>query len=235
MRLFPTDLVNQGSDLWWDLRRSIVTGSDFDRVLSPIKYKTGAQAKLLADLCGDVAHPADFAPGWVTERLNKPPNLAVENGVAREAESRAWVAMEKECHVAEIGFCLHDSGLFGCSPDGILIADSGCMDAALELKNPMAATHAGYLLRGELPPCYRCQVHGHLIVTGLARCTFCSYCPGMAPLLIDVVRDDFTDRLEKELHAFCGRYLAALDKLGLRKRWEFLRQNTLAHFPPETP
>ncbi len=237
MRIITPDQANQGSPLWWDLRRGIPTTSRFDSILTPVQAKPSAgQKAYIAELCADVAHPADQAPHWLTERLNRPPNLAIEEGIRREGESRAWLAMERTCHIEQVGFCLADSGLFGCSPDGLIVADSGCLDAALELKNPTAETQAGYLLDGRLPPEYRCQVHGHLIVTGLRACVFCSYHHSFPDkLVVEITRDDFTARLEKELHAFCLRYLAALDKLGLRKRWEFLRQNTLAHFPSETP
>ncbi len=235
MRIITPDQANQGSPLWWDLRRGIVTGSRFPSILTPVTGKPSTSQKaLIAALCGEVSDPANNAPGWCTERFNKPPNLAIEEGVRREAESRAWLAMERTCHIEQVGFCLADNGLYGCSPDGLIVADSGCLDAALELKNPMAETQAGYLLDGRLPPEYRCQVHGHLIVTGLRACVFCSYHHDFPDkLVIEITRDDFTARLEEELDAFCARYLAALDRLGLRKRWEFLRQNCLAHFPPE--
>ncbi len=233
MRVFGTDQITQGSPEWWEARRGIPTGSGFDRILTPKTLKPSAQQEdYIAELAADVAN---MNPHWFTDRMTKPPNRAVENGVAREGESRAWLAMERECFPQPVGFCLHDSGLFGCSPDALIVGDAGTLDGALELKNPMLHTHAKYLLAGGLPTEYRCQVHGHLIVTGLARCTFLSYCPGLEPLLIDVMRDDFTDRLEDELDTFCGRYLAALDRLGLRERFEFIRKNVLAHFPEPAP
>ncbi len=236
MRVITPDQANQGSPLWWDLRRGIPTDSGFDRILSPIKLKTGSQDGYIAELCAQVSHPADSAPGWNTERYNKPPNLAIEEGTRREGESRAWLAMERCCHIEQVGFILHRSGLWGGSPDGIIVADSGCLDAALELKNPQAETQAGYLLKGKLPDCYKCQCHGHLITCELPKCVFLSYHHDFPDkLVVEVVRDGFTDRLEEEVIAFCRKYLDALTRLGLLKRWEFLRQNCLAHFPTETP
>ncbi len=236
MRVFTADICNQGSPQWWDCRRAIPTGSVFDQILTPVQGKPSTSQKgLIARLCAEVSHPADHAPHWLTERANRPPNLAIEEGTRREGESRAWLAMERCCHVEQVGFCLADNGLYGCSPDGLIVADSGCLDGALEMKNPTAETQAGYLLDGRLPPEYRCQAHGHLIVTGLAKCVFLSYHHDFPDkLVVEITRDEFTDRLEAELHAFCKRYLDALTRLGLLKRWEFLRHNTLSHFQ-ETP
>ncbi len=230
--MITPDQANQGSSEWWDLRRGIPTGSCFDSILTPVQCRPSTSQKgLIARLCAEVSHPADTAPHWLTERLNKPPNLAIEEGVRREGESRAWLAMERCCHVEQVGFCLSDDGLYGCSPDGLIIADSGCLDGVAELKNPTAETQAGYLLDGRLPDCYKCQVHGHLIVTGLSKCVFLSYHHDFPDkLVVEVTRDEFTNRLEEELHVFCRKYLDALTRLGLLKRWEFLRQNTLSHF-----
>lgn len=235
MRIFPASQMNQGSPEWWDIRRGIPTVSEFDRILSPKRFKTGAQAKFLADLCADVGHPAERAPGWLTDRLNKPPNGAVEEGVRREAESRSWLAMERECFVEQVGFVLDDGGMWGGSPDGLIVGDAGTLDGALELKNPQLNTQALRLMTGELPREYVNQCHGHLIVTGLSKCTFLSYCPPLDPLLIDVAADDFTARLREALEAFTKRYLDTLTRLKLLSRFEQQRQSILAHFPEEAP
>jgi hypothetical protein len=231
-RIFTAREVNQGSPWWWELRRGIVTASNFDKVLTPVTMKPSASQKaLIAELCADVA---DQRPNWFSEKANKPPNHAIEEGIRREQESRDWIAYARGVEVVQVGFVLHDNGLWGCSPDGLLLADSGCLDGTLECKNPQADTQAGYLLDGRLPADYRCQCHGHLIVTDLGRCTFLSYHHDFErKLVVDVTRDEFTDKLALELALFTSRYLDALDNLGLRRRFEEQRQSCLAHFPQE--
>ncbi len=231
MRIFSQEECPQGSPTWWELRRGIPTASSFDRIITAKKMLASEQQEgLIAELTGDVAN---MSPHWFTERYSKPPNKAVEDGVARESESRKWLEFEQDCTVMQVGFCLHDSGMYGCSPDGILVADTGCMRGTLELKNPMLHTQTAYVLSGALPSEYRAQVAGHLIVTGLASCTFLSYCPPLPPLLIEVRADEFALRLKEELEKFAARYLAALEKLGLLERFRDIRRSVLEHHPEE--
>ena len=235
MRIFPASQIQQTSPDWWDIRRGIPTASEFDRILSPKKLKTGGQVRYLADLLADVAFEDRPGVHYWSERLTKPPNTAVKNGVKREAESRAWLAMERECHVELVGFVLDDSGMYGCSPDGLIISDSGCLDGTLECKNPQPNTQARRLISGDLPSEYVNQCHGHLIVTGLARCTFLSYCPPFDPLLLDVRATEYTCRLKEELQLFVKKYLDALTKLRLLARFEQQRKSVLAHFEESRP
>jgi hypothetical protein len=235
MRIFPASLVNQGSDLWWELRRGIPTSSSFDRILTPKTEKPSAsQEKYIAELAGDVAN---LNPNWFTERMNRPPNPAVEEGIRREAESRRWLEFDRDCTVQQVGFCLHDNGLWGCSPDGLLITDTGALDATLELKNPQLETQAQYILdgNGQVPSEYRCQCHGHLIVTGLSTCVFLSFCPGLDPVMQEVHADKFTDKLREALDGFTKKYLDALTRLKLLARWEQQRKSILDHLPEESP
>jgi hypothetical protein len=188
-------------------------------------------AAYLAELAAQVALEDGHYMHWVTERMNKPPNHAIAEGVRREAESRAWLAMERDVTIIQVGFCLSDCGMYGCSPDGILVADSGCMDGTLEAKNPTLETHVGRLEYGGLPSDYKCQCHGHLVVCELPRCTWLSYCPPLDPLVVDVFPDDFTRRLKTAVGEFVSRYLELLDRLKLRNRFNDIRQSVLSHFP----
>ncbi len=113
----------------------------------------------------------------------------------------------------QVGGILHDNGLFWCSPDGLIVSDSGVMTGTLELKNPTLHTQAKYVLAGELPPEYRAQTSGHMIVSGLPACTFLSYAPGLPPLLVDVVPDEFTVRLKEALDEFADLYDKVLKRL----------------------
>lgn len=142
-------------------------------------------------------------------------NIDVRRGNALEPEARFFYEERTGYKVDQPGYCQHDAGGFGCSPDGMVFkgkASDALIDInpdgsikisyvshGLEIKCPMPETHMAYLLAGTLPHEYKHQVHGSMAVTGLDRWDFLSYCPGEAPLLLTVKRDEFTDRLERGL------------------------------------
>lgn len=142
-------------------------------------------------------------------------NIAVRRGNMLEPEARFFYEEKTGFKVDQPGYIQHDAGGFGCSPDGMVFkgkASDALIDInpdgsikisyvshGLEIKCPMPETHMAYLLAGTLPHEYKHQVHGSMAVTGLDRWDFLSYCPGEAPLLLTVKRDEFTDRLERGL------------------------------------
>ncbi len=228
-RIFTADQVNQGSAEWWELRRGIPTSSGFDRILTAKQMKPSAQQKgYAAELAADVANQD---PHWFTERSNRPPNKAVADGIAREAESRDRLRFDSGWAIQQIGFALHENGLWGCSPDGLLISPDGELAGTLELKNPQLDTQAMYLLDGDLPSEYRAQCQGHIIVTDAPMCLFFSYHPDLDPLPVEVYPDEFGAALHDALESFTAMYLGVLDKLKLRNRFEDQRASILAHFP----
>lgn len=135
----------------------------------------------------------------------------MEQGMKLEAESRCAYELEfAPAPVTEAGFVLHDSGLFGGSPDALVGDVGGC-----EIKCPLLATHVGYVRAGVLPDAYKNQCHGYLIVTGRKWWDFFSYARGAEPFYLRVERDDFSEKLEAELYAFCARYNAERAKFNL--------------------
>lgn len=195
----------QRSDAWFAARRGIPTASRFDMVLTP---KTGnpsaSQAKLINELIAESVLPAE-------EGVILPITDEMEYGMKLEAEARCAYELEHTSgNVKEVGFVLHDSGLFGGSPDAF-VGDVG----GVEIKCPAAKTHIGYVRDGELPDDYKCQVHGHLIITGRPWWDFWSYCRHFDPFLVRVERDEFTAKLEAELFAFCARYNEQRVRFGL--------------------
>lgn len=202
-----TLLMPQRSQEWFDARRGIPTCSRFDSILTP---KTGkpaaAQETLINQLIAEsIAPPVEgfIKPAYVSEEM--------EQGMKLEAEARCAYELEfAPAPVTEAGFVLHDSGLFGGSPDALVGDVGGC-----EIKCPLLATHIGYVRAGVLPDAYKAQVHGYLIVTGREWWAFFSYARGAEPLHLIVKRDDFTAKLEAELLAFCARYNAERAKFNL--------------------
>lgn len=183
--------LEQGSPEWQAVRLGIPTASCFDRIVTPAKGELSKQAgtyrnELLAEWLSGM--PGDsFSNDW-TERGNE-----------LEAEARAYYAFHSDTEVSQVGFVYADEArMVGCSPDG-LVSDDGI----LEFKCPKPSTHIGYLLDGKLPTTYRAQVQGGLMVTGREWCDFCSYAPGLPPLIVRVNRDaDFIAKLRAALSSF---------------------------------
>jgi hypothetical protein len=125
-------------------------------------------------------------------------NIPVKYGKELEPYARQYYARKTGFEVEEVGFIEHDSGGFGCSPDG-LCKDLFGYSHGVEIKCPIPETHLAWLHAGTLPDEHKLQVHACMAVTGLNRWDFLSYCPGDAPLLITVLRDEFTDQLEAGL------------------------------------
>lgn len=198
---------------WWQTRRGVPTASQFDRILTPKTLKpSGAQKSYICDL---IAETADLRPNWFTDR---PMNAAQRHGLETEDEARRFYAatsglIDKGEDVRMVGFVYHEELRVGCSPDG-LVGEDG----VLELKCVQLATQASYVLDPEeLYMDYRCQCHGHLIVTGRRWVDLVSYAPGQKPLCIRVEPDDFTLKLQDELRAFNKKYDDALHRCGVKR------------------
>lgn len=188
--------VPQYSAEWWTLRSGLPTASEFDKILTPVKrQKSSCQSDYIRTLIDELNNP-DMPFG----REGRPMTAAMAHGTNCEPEARAFYAFISSEAVREVGFVEHDSGMFGCSPDG-LVKGKG-----LELKCPQGNTQMKYLDSEELPSEYKCQVHGCMIVTGCKSWDFLSYAENYDPVLITVERDDFTDALEEELGRFLLEY-----------------------------
>ena len=189
-------------DVWWESRRGVPSTSDFGNIITP-KNETFASASY-AFACKLIAETFDGNYGPQSEFQT----AAMRNGHIMEPESRNYYEFHRDCEVERVGFILTDDGRFGCSPDA-LVSDDG----VLELKNPTAAVHVGYLLEGGLPAAYKPQVHGQLIVTGRKWVDFLSYYPGLPKLLVRVEPDGFTDKLRACMEQFWTLYQDLLAKV----------------------
>lgn len=201
----------QGSDSWWEARRGRPTCSSFDRILTPATAKpSGAQDGFIDEL---VAECIQFNPKFFTERgilrTKRADSPEMAHGREQEDEARQAFANHTGLSVETVGFCESDCGRWGGSPD-LLVVGGG---QGGELKCPQPATHVGYLRSGELPREYKCQVHGHLILSGYPVWSFFSWCPPLPPLHVEVRPDEFTQKLRDELERFLTKLDEAKKKL----------------------
>ena len=196
----------QRSREWFEARRGLPTASRFDKILTPATGKPSGQADgLINELIAESVLPPDegLVPRFVSPEM--------EEGMKLEAEARCAYELEfAKGPVTEVGFGIHDSGLFGGSPDALVGKDGG-----VEIKAPMAKTHIGYVRDGVLPDAYKLQVHGYMVVTGRTYWDFFSYSRHFPAFHIRVERDAFTEKLQGELFAFCARYNAERAKFNL--------------------
>ena len=162
-------------------------------------------------------------------------NIPVKYGKLLEPHAREYYRQATGYDVEEVGFIEHDSGGFGCSPDGLAFngrASDALIDLnpdgtikiqyishGIEIKCPLPETHLAWLLAGTLPECHKLQVHMGMAVTGLDRWEFLSYCPGDAPLLVTVERDETTEKLE------AGLKILVQEKAKIKARLAMLWRN----------
>lgn len=180
----------QRSDEWHDLRRGVLTASNFGPwLLAKGKVADGAREKAICKLI------SERAKCWQNPNFE---NAAMQRGT--EMEPQAVDAFEAAIgnKLVQVGFCQSNYGWFGCSPDGLLEGES----IGFEGKVPVPSTHIEYRRAGILPDSYLYQVHGCMAVTGAEAWWFQSWSPGLASLRILVERDAFTDSLRDALIRF---------------------------------
>ncbi len=187
----------QRSAPWFAARRGIPTASRFNMILTPARGDPSTQqAKLIDELLAESLCPVEEAlPEYVSAEM--------EMGMRLEAEGRCAFEFEfaNGQPVRDVGFILSDCARFGGSPDSLVGEDGG-----LELKCPQPATHIGYLRAGALPADYKLQLHGYMIVTGRKWWSFMSYARHLPRFHLRIERDDFTEKLARELAAFAEKY-----------------------------
>ena len=161
---------------WHTLRTGIITASSFDKIVTPKGKLSEQHKKHLIVLVTE---------WWLGCQLDTPETNYMEIGTDREPESVASYEFETGRETSEIGFVSSDDGMIGCSPDR-LVGESGI----LELKNPAAQTHMGYLLSRAIEDEYKPQLQGNLYVCQRDWIDVQSYYPALPSVIIRVVRDE---------------------------------------------
>lgn len=170
---------------------------------SLLKATEDARITALAKLIGSLS-ACEVPDEWQIDPEGPAPKSRqawlIWNGMVKEPEAVARFEEDTGLEIEEVGFCEHHSGMSGCSPDGLIVGEN----VGFEGKVPHPDTHAKYLLRNELPPEYRDQVHGSMAVTGADAWWFQSYCPGAIKEVfrIKVERDEYTEAMETGLQEF---------------------------------
>ncbi len=184
----------QGTLEWTKLHFGIPTASGLDNLLTPeFELRKGEL-------------PKTYVYKKVAEKLQGRPlidlsasSFMLEQGMIIEEEARPWYALEYDKKVKQVGFITTDDGRFGCSPDGLVLANPGLIsdifdgtgyEGGIEIKSPAAHTHVKYLVNGALPKEYACQVIGSMFATGFHKWIFVSYRRGFPALVLEIQRDE---------------------------------------------
>lgn len=180
----------QGDAAWHAARLGVPTASQFGKILTPTG-KPSAQAE-------------DYMHALIAERLLGVPAGPdatdwMERGSQMEPNAVSYYELQRDVSTRKVGFCLADSGRYGCSPDR-LVGEAG----GVEIKCPSAAVHIGYLL-DDLPAKFKPQVQGCLWITGREWWDLLSFNPDLPPALIRMGRDkEYIRNLEAVVTAFCS-------------------------------
>jgi predicted phage-related endonuclease len=196
---------DQRSPEWFSARCGIPTTSSFDNIFTPTGDPT---KKDRSDRYKNMLLAEWLAGGAVQTYQSK----WMERGAELEEAAKGDYEFIQDQEITEVGFCLHESGDFGCSPDG-LIGEDGLV----EIKVPAPHTHISYLLADKFPAQYIPQVQGQLLVTGRKWCDFVSWNPGLDTFVIRVERDelyiaDLRVALTKFIEKVCQDKIKLIDK-----------------------
>lgn len=196
-----TDIV-QGSPEWHEARRGKATGSNASDIITPAKGELSKSVKkYIAEIIAESWYMESDIPEFET--------LAMKRGKELEPIARAAFCAETGHKIKEVGLIIGDNNVCACSPDGLIVGSNGEYIGGLEIKCPLKATHAEYVLDGGLPDTYKTQVHWSLAVTGLSRWEFWSFHPKFKPLHVVVEPDDYTRKVAAAMDQFAAMFREA--------------------------
>jgi len=191
----------QRSDEWYTARLGSPGASSMKKIIT----SKGAISKTREDYLYELA--AEKVRRKADESFQ---SKAMEEGVTREDEARSFFELTHNVEIQEVAMVYKDERkLWHISPDGLIGEDEG-----FEVKNPLAKTHAKYLIKGTLPSDYFVQVQSSLFTSERKYWWFPSYVDGMIPFEIRVERNEpFIAMLSKALEDFCRDLNELAEKL----------------------
>lgn len=215
-------MMEQRTPQWHAIRAEKITASEAGAWLAKCTTATAkkARAKAICKILGQrtgIKVPDDWQIDADGPEPTSKTAWAIWRGINLEEDAMKAFNEATGEQMQTVGFCTHNSGVAGCSPDGLsLDAPEG-----FEGKCPLPDTHCRYVLDDKLPDEYRDQVHFSMAVTGASAWWFQSYCPGLPSLRVRVLRDDYTAQIEAGIHEFKKELDAANAKMSAAYLREF--------------
>lgn len=163
--------LEQGTDLWLETRRGLITASEMSLLLTPT-MKTADNDKVRAHVWELLAQriTGHIEPRYINDDMMR----GIESEpIAREIYAEQ-IAVDYE--VEQVGFITNDEFGFtiGYSPDA-LVGEPGLW----ECKAPRQKTQIETIVSGEIPAGHILQVQTGLLVSGRSWIDFSSYHGGM--------------------------------------------------------
>jgi hypothetical protein len=177
----------QGTPEWREARRGVLSASSFHKLITSAGKPSSQAQGLISEVI--LGKYYDKYPDIVT-------TPAMQHGIDLEPEARNCFEFMHDAEVKETGFILHDSGKYGCSPDGLIGDDSG-----LEIKCPTDSVMLGYERNPKtLVSKYIQQVTGCMMVTNRKSWYLFAYSELIAPVCIKINLDEeYAGLLETEI------------------------------------
>ena len=174
----------QGSEEWFASRVGKITASRLGDIMKKTRY-------------GESTYKAKVRLELAIERITGKSassvvmNQAMRDGVEREPDARKLFEAVTGKEVAEVGSFDHPTIVnTSASPDGLIRGENSC----LEIKCPLATTHAKNLMSDTMPKNYIYQVQHQIQCTESDFAYFASYHPDFPKDLrlkiVKVERDD---------------------------------------------
>jgi YqaJ-like viral recombinase domain len=196
--------VEQRSDTWLELRRGLMTASNFAKVMA--NGKDGTDSKTRQDYMEKLA--GEIVTGQVAESFR---SEAMERGGRMEPEARAWYERTRLCDLTQIGFVRRtvrvQSGIeiaefvIGCSPDSQVSSRKG-----LEIKSVAPHLLGPIKDRGAagFPTGHRAQIHGTMLCCDWDEMDLLLFYTGWPkPPVFTIERDEpYIGNMKTELEKF---------------------------------
>lgn len=211
--IYSAEEIPQGSPDWFAIRAGIPTCSEFHKVMAKVGPRGGTshkeyveRAKYMRTLAGEIITGEPHESEWKGNRHT-------ERGHEREDEARSLYALMHDVEPFRVGFIRN--GNCGGSPDSLIGDDGG-----LEIKDCLPHIQIERLQSGVLPPEYKWQVIGLLLVSEREWWDFMSHCRGLPPFEIRTYRKDVEAEL-KELREAIDRFVEELHALvdWIQRMW----------------
>ena len=186
----------QRSPEWYAIRKGKATASQMSNIITPTGRASSSSLGFMRKLARECVID-DPSPGF--------DSFDMKWGREHEDEARVEFKRITTLHMDEVGFITNDKlKHVGISPDGWM----PLINEGWEVKCPKVDTHVKYLMSGDLPSEYKLQVHSSIVVAEADSWHFMSYFPGLKPFIIEVERDEFTDKVEAALIKFNDEFQA---------------------------
>jgi putative phage-type endonuclease len=180
----------QGSDAWFKARLGKISGSRLGDVMRKTKWGESTYKERLR-----IELAIERITGKSASSIT--PNRAMLDGIEREPDARALFEAITGKEVKEVGSFDHPTiPNTSSSPDGLIVGE----EAVLEIKCPMASTHARNLMSETMPKNYVYQVQWEIACTESDYAYFASYHPDFPKeLRLKWVRVEKDDSVIKSL------------------------------------